>query len=248
MTPTTRRLFARARWVPALAALSLAVVVSSCGGGGGAGAGSTGPVVTLHGTFEIQPGRCTSSHGVPTGSWMVIVDSADSKTVANPDGGCANHFYTPLTPGTDRGIETGQFQANPTPTFDTTSNSLADAVITPVSFDGKKFGMGTSANDVQDAPNGGPVFTAPRALLQGSKLSVDLRSLNITYGGPPGSTCASAQGYGCWNLGSKAATGTYDAATHTYEIEWYLGESFTQLGDSMLVRFSGKFVPSGHGQ
>jgi hypothetical protein len=228
-----------------LVALLVTLGLASCGGGGGGQA--TGPARTLLGTFDIQPGKCPSAHKAPTGSFLVIVNSAGGKTVANPAGGCANKFYTPLTPGLDKGIMTGQFQANPTPTFDAHSNSLANAVIQPVSFLGVKFGMGTSANDVQDDPAGSPTFAPPRAVVRGTKLSIDLRSLNITYGGPASTTCVTGHGFGCWNLGSRAATGSYDPKTHDYVVQWFVGETFTQLGDSMIVRFEGKFVPHAKG-
>src|ERR1700722_3080349 len=94
-----------------LAALPLTALLANCGGGG--------PVAQarpLVGTFEIEAGHCTSAHRAPTGSFLVIVDSAGSKTVANPAGGCRNKFYTPLSSGLEKGITTGRFQANPTPT------------------------------------------------------------------------------------------------------------------------------------
>jgi hypothetical protein len=167
--------------------------------------------------------------------------------VANPAGGCANKFYTPLSPGTEKGIETNQFQEDPTPTFDAHGDSLADAVIDPVSFLGEKFGISTDPDDVQDAASGPPAFKPPTAIVRGTKLTLDLRSLNITYGGAPNSSCANDAGYGCWNLGSKAATGSYDPKTHQYVVQWFVGETFTQLGDSMIVRLEGTFVPKAKG-
>jgi hypothetical protein len=225
----------------AAAALSVPFIVASCGGGSPSAA--SGPAKALVGTFDIQGGHCTASSGAPTGSFLVIVDSADSKTVGNPDGGCKNKYYTPLSPGTQKGIETGEFQEDPIPTFDGHGDSLADAIIAPVSFLGVKFGMSTSPDDVQDAPNGPPAFTPPTATIRGTKLTLNLRSLNITYGGGPNSSCKNDAGYGCWNLGSKVAQGSYDPKTHQYVVQWFVGETFTQLGDSMIVRFQGTFVP-----
>jgi hypothetical protein len=222
------------------AALPLSVALAACGSGAG---GSAGPSYSLNGTFDLHPGHCTSTNGSPSGSFLVVVDSANAKTVANPAGKCADPDYTPLIPGVDKGIETGTFQNNPTPTFDAHSNSLADALIEPASFLGTKFGMATSAQDVQDAPNGTPAFNPPTATVRGTALTLDLRSLNITYGGTPNTTCSNGQGYGCWNLGSKSANGTYDAKTHQFVVQWFVGEAFTELGDSMIIRFEGTFVP-----
>jgi hypothetical protein len=224
-----------------LGAIILLTITLLAGCGGVTAA--SGPTRTLVGTFEIEAGHCTSAHAAPTGSFLVIVDSAGSKTVPNPSGGCANKYYTPLAPGIQKGIITGEFQQNPTPTFDSHNNSLADAVIQPVSFQGIKFGMATNPVDVQDDPAGSPFFAPPTATIQGTTLRVDLRSLNITYGGPPGATCVSSAGYGCWNLGSKDAEGSYDPATHQFVLQWFVGETFTPSGDSMVVRFIGTFVP-----
>jgi hypothetical protein len=225
----------------AVAAFGVPLILASCGGGSPSAA--SGPAKSLVGTFEIQGGHCTGSKGAPTGSFLVIVDSAGSKTVGNPNGGCKNKYYTPLSPGTQKGIETGQFQTDPIPTFDAHGDSLADAVIAPVSFLGVKFGMATNPDDVQDAPNGPTAFTPPTATVRGTKLTLNLRSLNITYGGSPNSSCQNNAGYGCWNLGSKLAQGSYDPKTHRYVVQWFVGETFTQLGDSMIVRFEGTFVP-----
>jgi hypothetical protein len=229
------------RVMVAALAVTAGLILANCGGS--AGGGAAGPPRALVGTFEIQGGRCASSHGAPTGSFLVIVDSAGSKTVGNPAGGCANKYYTPLSPGTERGIETGRFQENPTPTFDAHGNSLADAVIKPVSFLGEAIGMATSPDDVQDAASGPAAFSPPAATVVGTKLTINLRSLNITYGGAPGSNCVNDAGYGCWNLGSKSATGSYDPKTHQFVVQWFVGETFTQLGDSMIVRLEGTFVP-----
>jgi hypothetical protein len=235
---TFARPFGKAALV--LATLSIALTLASCGGGSPS---ASGPPKELIGTFELQGGHCAGAHGAPTGSFLVIVDSAGSKTVGNPDGGCANKYYTLLSPGTEKGIETGGFQEDPTPTFDVNGASLADEVIKPVSFLGVKLGMATNPDDVQDAPSGPIAFTPPEATVRGTNLTIDLRSLNITYGGAPNSSCVNDAGYGCWNLGSKAATGSYNAKTHQFVVQWFVGETFTQLGDSMIVRFEGTFVP-----
>jgi hypothetical protein len=235
---TRRRARAHLTKVTGVVAVIATMTLAGCGGPSASQA-----TRTLVGTFEIQAGHCSSAHGAPSGSFMVIVDSAGSKTVPNPAGGCANKYYTLLTPGTQKGITTGAFQEDPTPTFDAHNDSLADAIIKPVPFQGIRLGMATNPVDVQDAPSGAAVFAAPRATVQGTKLHVDLRSLNITYGGPPNATCLSSSGYGCWNLGSKNAAGSYDPATHQYALEWFVGETFTPSGDSMVIRLVGTFVP-----
>ena len=59
-----------------------------------------------------------------------------------------------------------------------------------------------------------------------------------------GRTCATASGVGCYQLGSRSASGTYDPARHRFTITWFVGESFTPAGDSMTVHLTGIFIPS----
>ena len=224
----------------------LLLVVATVGALTAACSASTNTADNLVGTFRLDAGRCQRPGRVPTGSWIAVLNAAANQAVANPDGGCDNPGYTPLSPGRDGGLRTGSFQPNPDPTFDSMRNSVAGAIVTPVRFQGLALGMATDAQDEQHAPSGPAVFRPPSATVSNGHLLIDLRSLEISYGGPPGGTCATAATTGgCWDLGSRSVTGTYDARTHRYTAQWFVGEAFTPAGDSLTVHLEGTFAPGG---
>jgi hypothetical protein len=140
------------------------------------------------------------------------------------------------------GIPLGRFAADPDPTFAPNGDSLSNLVIQPTSYDGHKFGIGTSPYDVQDAPTGPLAYPPPEALVQGSTLTVDLRSLDVTFEGPPGSTCASAEGLGCWEEGTKAATGTFNALSHQFTLDWLSSQGFTGQAVGVVFHLEGTLV------
>jgi hypothetical protein len=212
--------------------------------GAGATACSTASAsTTLVGTFRVQAGRCVEPGAPPVGSYFVVGNAAMGKPVPTPQTACADKMFVPLTPGVDGGLETGRFQPDPVPTFSADGSSLANLIVTPVTFQGQKVGMATAGTDEQNAPLQAPVFPVPTATVDGSHLYVELQSLHFTYGGTAGGTCATSYGQGCWDLGSKSATGTYDAKTHQYTLDWFVGEAFSEAGDSIAVHLAGTFVP-----
>jgi ABC-type amino acid transport substrate-binding protein len=221
--------------VAALVALGLA---AGCGGSAKAAAPTR-----LIGLFKLTPGHCTTAQAKPTGSYLIAISAAENHAVTNKQGGCADPAYTPLTPGTDGGLITGGFQTEPKPAFDAERNATATRIVKPVAFGRFRFGMSTNPRDEQDAPGGEPAFPAPVALDTDGALAIDLRSLVLTYAGRSHSTCKQSYGLGCWELGSKSASGTYDAATHQFVIDWFSGESFVPNGDSIEVHLEGTFVP-----
>jgi hypothetical protein len=224
--------------------IAVAVVVTGLGlAAGCSGSAKAGAPARLAGLFKLSAGHCTSARAKPAGSYLVVVSAANARAVRNPRGGCANSEYTPLSPGTDGGLETGRFQEQPAPTFDARRNSTATRLITPVAFGHYRLGFATSPRDEQGAPTGAPTYPAPVALNTAGALTVDLRSLVMTYAGRANSTCAQSFGLGCWDLGSKSATGTYNPTTHHFLIDWFTGESFTPKGDSIEVHLEGTFVP-----
>ncbi|HVW79550.1 MAG TPA: hypothetical protein VHB69_01240 [Mycobacteriales bacterium] len=228
------------RALAALTAGAALVLAAGC-----SGTHQTTPDAThLDGLFRIAPGACPAASGLPTGSYLVVLSAASGGTVGNPHGGCKNPAYTLLDPGTDGGLVTGEFQQVSGPTFDRHGNSRDGRIIAPVRFGKLDVGFGTSSRDEQDAPAGAPAFPVPSAIVRGSALSVDLRSLVVSYAGDADTSCKTTYGVGCWELGSENATGTYDAATGHYSIQWFSGASFTPKGDSIEVHLEGTFVPS----
>jgi hypothetical protein len=227
--------------VLASAAVLGIVAVSGCGGSAKAATQSRLPA----GLFAPTAGSCTTSDARPSGSYLIVISAAADKAVKNPKSRCANHDYTPLRPGTDGGLALGRFQSLPNPVFDAKRNSTAGKVFAPVDFGAFAIGFATTPRDEQDAPSGAPTYPVPAATVSGSTLNVDLRSLVVTYAGPPNSTCRQSSGLGCWELGSRSATGTYDAATRHFVLDWFAGQSFTPKGDSVEVHLEGTFVPGG---
>jgi hypothetical protein len=223
----------------AAALVVLAGLAAACGGN----AKAVGPS-RLIGRFELTAGHCTTADARPTGSYLVVVSAAQNHAVPNRRGGCADPAYTPLNPGTDGGLITGRFQPGPNPAFDGRRNSRARRIIAPTWFGPYRFGFATTSRDQQDAPSGAPTYPAPIALDTAGGLQVDLRSLVVTYAGKPHSSCRTSYGFGCWDLGSKSASGSYDAATHHFVLDWFAGESFTPKGDSIEVHLEGSFVPA----
>jgi hypothetical protein len=209
-------------------------------------AGSSGAALKdgqLQGTFTLGPSSCLNS--TPTGSYFII--SFNPVTEGNSSSSCDGGSYTLLQPGTSA-LGIGTFTPNPSPTFDANGNSLANSIITPVLFNGHALGLGTSAEDVQDAPGGQAVFTPPEAVIDGTNLAVDLRSLNATYDGPPNDTCAQSYGVGCWLEGSRVATGTYDPTTGDFTLDWYSSQDFSggsgEVDFHLSGHFSGTVVPA----
>lgn len=228
------------RIIMAAAALAILGLTAGCGGNAKATASTR-----LIGLFKLTPGQCTTAQAKPTGSYLIAISAAENHAVTNKRGGCTNPAYTPLNPGSDGGLVTGAFQTEATPAFDARRDATASRIVTPVSFGHFKFGLSTNPRDEQDAPGGKPTFPAPVAIDTKGALAIDLRSLVLLYAGKANSTCKQSSGLGCWELGSKSASGTYDATTHQFVVDWFSGESFVPNGDSVEVHLEGTFVPGG---
>lgn len=200
---------------------------------------ATESVTTLEGVFHIAAGSCAGADP-PNGSWIQL--SKGGGPISNPSSPCSGGNYTPVSQGTT-GLLLGSFQPNPTPTFDGSGNSLADAIIAPTAFLGTKFGAASDPQNEQSAPTGADVFPAPTATVNGESLSADVSAVNFTYNGPANGSCASGGGTGCYAVGSTSATGSYDAATGSYVLGWTAtisGGAFN--GASATFHLTGQFV------
>jgi hypothetical protein len=212
--------------------------VSTSGGGSSGPSSSSSPTDgQLNGTLTLGPSQCANS--TPTGSYFTI--SFNPVTEGNTSSSCDGGAYTLLQPGTS-GLAIGNFNPDPSPTFDAKGNSLANSIITPVPFNGHALGLGTSPEDVQDAPQGPALFSPPEALVDGTNLAVDLRSLNLTYDGTPNDTCAQSFGVGCWLEGSRVATGTYNPSTGNFTLDWYSSQDFSGGSGEVDFNLSGHFT------
>jgi hypothetical protein len=195
-------------------------------------------VTSLHGTLVLDPVACTGGH--PVGSYVLM--AAGGKAFRNRTPNCGDGTATLLPPGR-HGLALDRFVDDPAPAFDAHGNARAADVITPVRYDGHSLGLATSSRDVQDAPYGPATLPAPEARTQAGVLVVDLRALHVTYDGHPSSTCTSAQGHGCWLVGSKSAQGTYDATTRAFTVEWTAGQGFAGPSAAVVFHLEGHLVP-----
>lgn len=181
----------------------------------------------LNGNLSLDPGACDGT--AVTGSYFRM-QQPDGNFIPNADSACADTTYSLLTPGTDGGLLLGDFQAAPDPAFDASGNGLAEGVAMPVKFFGVSFAVAT------DLAGSAPSLTESGGLLVG-----DLSAFTAYYGG------------GVFNQGAPKAdgsdanlTGTIDAATGHYVIEWtslISGGSFD--GFTGVWHLEGTFTPMG---
>ncbi len=174
-----------------------------------------GPLV---GTFVVEAADC--ANGAPaTGSYFRMVQGggtlAEGPFVANADSTCADQTYSALLPGST-GLVTGEFQPQPAEPFDAGGNGLADAIVAPTKFFGVNFAVSTNEAD----PASGTAVAAPSIVLNpDGTLTGDLRAVSVAWNGQQ------------FNQGSPKPddsrpglttdlTGTYDAASGRFVIEW----------------------------
>jgi len=173
---------------------------------------------SLVGTFGVTAASCAS--GAPTGgSYFRMVQSGGTTAagpyVPNADSTCVDKTYSALAPGTAGGLTTGKYQPDPSPAFDSAGNGLAGAIVAPTKFFGVNFAVSTNATDPQSKSS----TKKPAIKVSGKKLSGDLDAVSVAYGNqqfnqgapkPDGST----------PTGTAGPTGTYDAKTGKYTLEW----------------------------
>lgn len=204
--------------------------------GPSAHASSTGGGSALTGTFRITAGSCP---GGVSGSWFRMLSPAGSP-VNNSDSKCSDQSYTPLSPGSDGGLVTGSYQADPSPAFDSGGNGLAHGIVQPAKFYGVLFAVATDRTD----PQSGTAVGAPSISNSGGSLSGDLRAVTVAWNNqhfnqgapkPDGSTPGRTTG----------PTGTYNPSTGAYKLTWssqIVGGPFNNFTGTWQLE--GTFVPS----
>lgn len=201
MTPTART------GAAALALLALA----GCGSGSAKSSEAKG--ATLSGLFAVTAGSC--SGGKAAGSTFRMVNPGGQvgkgPFVANGDSRCADKTVTLLAPGTQGGLEAGTYQAEPATAFGADGSSTSAAIVAPVSFFAVSFGVSTNATDPQ-TKKATPVPTVTR---DGSRLSADLSAWSVAWNHQHFNQGAPKPG-----ASGTLATGTYDAATHRFTLDW----------------------------
>ncbi|HEX9682760.1 MAG TPA: hypothetical protein VGA13_06740 [Acidimicrobiales bacterium] len=164
---------------------------------------ATAPV-ELDGLFRIAAGSCDGEAG---GSWFRMRNPSGG-TVTNSDSSCQGGQITLLSPGTDGGLLTGEYQALP-------ESGLPRRITEPTAFFGNDFGTSTNPSD----PQTGTEVGAPVIFDEGGSLSGDLRSFEAFWNGQhfnQGSPKPDGSSPGA----TEAVTGTYDPSTGAYSLEW----------------------------
>jgi hypothetical protein len=203
---------------------------------------TTSSAQPLVGTFRIAPGACRG--GQATGSTFRMVLPGGSRSgpfVTNNDSACSDHTYTLLSPGSDGGLVTGGYQAEPAPAFDGNGNGLAARITKPARFYGVDFSTATNPTDPQTRKQ----VPAPAITATGSTLSGDLRAFAASWNRqefnqgapkPDGSTPGN----------TTQVTGTFDAATGRFTLAWasqIQGGPFDNF--TGVWHLEGTFAPAG---
>jgi hypothetical protein len=189
-------------------ALAAAVAVAVAPAGAPLAASSR----TLEGTFRLTPG--SYSNGKAHGTWFRMIISgnrATKKYLPNPDSKARDKTYTLGVPGSDGGLATGRFQPHPSPPFDRKGNARARKIIKPSSFTAIDFSVATLKQD----PQSKKTAAVTSARVSGRRLIVRV----------PGYTAEWNKQF--FNQGApkpdgsgSPATGSYDARTKRFVLEW----------------------------
>jgi hypothetical protein len=200
------------------------------------------PPTTLNGTFELETGREGASP-VPVGSWFEMFDPPTETTpLPNVNSPLKNQDYTPLSAGTEGGLETFAYQPAPSPAFSEKGNALADEIMQPQNFFAVNFSVVTQETDPQTGEaDPKPVIVDDNGQLSGqiSAWAVGWNNQWFNQGSPKPNSKEP------FPTGTTAVSGTYDETTGHYVLEWkslIVGGPFaTHAG---LWHLEGTFVPS----
>lgn len=196
----------------------------------------------LRGTFALQAGACAG--GAVSGSYFRMILHSGSPSgpfLDNSSSACSNQSYTLLAAGTDGGLVTGAYQAQPSPAFDGNGNGRANRITKPTRFYGVDFAASTNPVDPQtrrDVP--APVVTA-----EGSALTADLRAFTVSWNSQQFNQ-GTPKPDGSLPGNTRRATGTYDARTGAFTLQWtsqIQGGPFD--GFTGLWHLTGRFTPAG---
>jgi hypothetical protein len=182
----------------------------------GATSASAASSKALIGTFSLTPGTCSGS--TASGTYLRMILPSGTPTgpyMSNSDSVCHDQSFTALKAGTDGGLITGAYQAQPSPPFDAKGNALAGTITAPTQFYGTSFA--TSSNKVD--PQTHLSVSPPSVIATGSTLHATLPGFAVTWnnqyfnqgapkpdGSSPGNT--------------RAPTGTYNASTGAFTLSW----------------------------
>jgi len=226
----------------AAATVLAAGAITGCGS---SGTDSQAKGTELVGLLRLAPG--TVSGAKVSGTWFRMVQVGgnvkDGPYMKNADSRADGGEVTLLSPGTSGGLRLEGYQSQPSPAFAANGDSLAAAIVKPAKFFAVDFSISTNPVDPQTKRKVAP----PTVYLKDGRLTADLSSWGVTWNNqvfnqgapkPVSNTAAQAPGQEkaakVWDwvagrylesapaptLTGKSATGTYDAKTGRFTLEW----------------------------
>lgn len=187
--------------------LLLALVGASRAAGAPSAAGE------LVGTFAITAGSCS---GAAQGSYFRMMTSGGASYIENGDSPCADKTFSPLLPGSDGGLVTGAYQPAPSPRFDGAGGGTATRITQPTPFFGVPFATSTESVD----PQTGTATPPPSITDDGAgNLSGAMAAFGAAWNGEDFNQ-GSPKPDGSRPGGTSGPSGTYDAATGAFTLEW----------------------------
>ena len=200
---------------------------------------STGTASPMVGLFRFTPGAY--ANGKATGSYIRLVLAGGSRESGPffPNPSSRATTYTLLNPGTDGGLRTGSYQPAPSPAFSATGDALASRIIAPQRFAFIQYSAQTSPKD----PQTGADVPAPSISVTDGKLSGQLQSFAAQWN-KQNFNVGSPKPNGSFPGLTSPVTGTYNADTKAYTLEWtsqIVGGAFNNFSASW--HFEGTFEP-----
>lgn len=173
----------------------------------------------LSGTLKLTAGKAVKVHGKSeyTGTYFRMIEPGGTdEYFSNASSTAPDHTYTFLRPGTDGGLELGQYQPPPSPAFTSEGFARASRVTKPQAFESIKFSISTASTDAQS----GAKVPAPSLVLNGNKLTgnfsawtAEWNKIYFNQGAPKPN--------GSYPGLTRPVTGSYNSKTRAFTITWY---------------------------
>jgi hypothetical protein len=208
----------------------------------GAPAATASASAPMTGTFRLAAGACNPATGAIKGSYFKLIFPGGNVQSGfffqNTSSPCFNKSYTTLSPGSQGGLVTGEYQPNPGPAFTKRGDARASAIIRPVRFASVALSLSTQTNDPQTKK----AVPLPEIVNNGGRLSGNTEAVSASWkkisfnqGSPkPGGRRPGL---------TEPVSGTYNPRTHAFTLNWtskIVGGPFT--GFIGQWHLTGRFV------
>lgn len=197
----------------------------------GTAARSSSSAKALVGVLRITGGRCGSA-GVTSGSSFAMITKDGSGYVANGDSPCGDKNVTPMRPGRDGGLSTTRYQPQG-----------RDGITAATTWFGTPFRLSSNATD----PQSGKRAALPSVQVSGTRLTGQTSAISANWNGSDFNQ-GSPKPDGTSPGRTKAVTGTYNATTRAFSLDWQsgiVGGPFD--GFTGKWHLEGTFVPTSSG-